>query len=225
MILTVNNSAPHPAPTGGGSYEIFTPVILGGQVSDFDGDLVSYEWWESSSLIFSGQIQTIVGGTPVDLPEYVLCNLGLGDHTLTLCVSDGINPIACKDIAVKIKDTNAPTLAPLPNKSILWPPNHKMVGIVVQANASDNSGGPVTLSAAASSNEPEDGLGDGDVSPDWTTPVIDQQNGVIYLQLRAERSGSGNGRVYTVVIVATDASGNSSQASVEIVVPHDQRKK
>ena len=75
------------------------------------------------------------------------------------------------------------------------------------------------------SNEPQEGLGDGDTAPDWTEPVIDQANGVISLQLRAERSGSGDGRVYTIAITATDNSGNSSTAPVEIIVPHDKGKK
>ncbi|MBS3905522.1 MAG: hypothetical protein KGZ49_00675, partial [Syntrophaceae bacterium] len=74
-------------------------------------------------------------------------------------------------------------------------------------------------------NEPQDGLGDGDTSPDWTEPVIDQINGIITLKLRSERSGRGNGRIYTITITAGDASGNRSQANVEIKVPHDQRKK
>ena len=74
-------------------------------------------------------------------------------------------------------------------------------------------------------SEPQNGLGDGDTSPDWTEPVIDQISGIITLQLRAERSGTGNGRIYTITITGTDASGNSSQANVEIKVPHDKGKK
>jgi hypothetical protein len=122
-------------------------------------------------------------------------------------------------------DTIPPTLAPLPDKTILWPPNHKMVNVSIAANASDDSGGPITLAATVSSNEPENGLGDGDTAPDWTKPFIDQTNGIITLKLRAERSGSGNGRVYTIMITATDESGNTSQATVDISVPHDQSKK
>ena len=99
-----------------------------------------------------------------------------------------------------------------------------MVDIFIEANANDNSGS-VTLSATVSSNEPEDGLGDGDMSPDWSVPVIDQENGTISLQLLSERLGSGDGRVYTITITATDDSNNSSQASVEIIVPHDKGKK
>lgn len=45
------------------------------------------------------------------------------------------------------------------------------------------------------------------------------------LQLRAERSGSGDGREYTIRIMATDFSSNSSLANVKIIVPHDQGKK
>jgi hypothetical protein len=225
MILTINNSAPHPAPTGGGVYSYGSPITLGGQVSDFDGEMVDYEWREGGALLFSGQVQTIYQGTPVDLPVYELSGLGLGDHTVTLCANDSVNAAVCKDISVSIIDTTAPIIAPVPNKTILWPPNHKMADITIVANASDNSGAPVTLVASVSSNEPEDGLGDGDMSPDWTEPVIDQANGIITLQLRAERSGSGNGRVYTIAITATDPSNNSSQASVQIIVPHDKRNK
>ena len=100
-----------------------------------------------------------------------------------------------------------------------------MVDIIIEANAEDDSGLPVTLSATVSSNEPQDGQGDGDQSPDWTEPVIDQENGIITLQLRSERSGSGDGRIYTITITATDQADNSSQAEVEIIVPHDKRKK
>ncbi len=68
-------------------------------------------------------------------------------------------------------------------------------------------------------------LGDGDTFPDWTEPLIDQQSGVISLQVRAERSGKGSGRTYTVRITATDAAGNMSAAEVPIIVPHDKGKK
>jgi hypothetical protein len=81
------------------------------------------------------------------------------------------------------------------------------------------------LAATVSSSEPENGLGDGDTAPDWTEPIIDQTDGIITLQLRAERSGRGNGRVYTVTITATDESGNTTQAGVDIIVPHDQKRK
>lgn len=140
-------------------------------------------------------------------------------------MDDTINDPVSADIIVEIVDTGDPTLAPVASQTILWPPNHKMVDLVFQANAADNSGVPPVLSASIFSNEPDTGLFDGDISPDWTEPVIDQENGIIYLSLRSERSGSGDGRSYTIAITATDDSGNSSTASLDIIVPHDRGKK
>ena len=100
-----------------------------------------------------------------------------------------------------------------------------MVDIVVDTNVSDNSGLPVTLNASITSNEPIDGTGQGDKSPYWTEPVIDQENGIITFQLRAERSGKGNRRVYTITITAADTSNNTTTANIEITAPHDKRNK
>jgi N-acetylneuraminic acid mutarotase len=224
MNLTVGNSAPHAAPTGSGVYPLNTQVILGGQVSDFDGDLLTYEWLEGTSVLYTGTIQSVYGGTPVSLTNLPMINFSLGVHNLALRLSDGINTVTSAPLRIEIIDTQAPILSPTTSTTILWPPNHKMVNVTILANASDNSGGAVYLSAVVSSNEPQDGLGDGDAYPDWTTPVVNQATGAISLQLRAERSGSGNGRVYTVVITGTDQSGNSSSANVKIIVPHDKNK-
>lgn len=224
MLLTVGNSAPNAVATGGGIYNNGDEVSLGGQVSDYDGNSLTYEWWEGSVMHASDSVNTIAGGTPVNLLGYPLYP-ALGDHTYTLKVSDGINDPVTSDIAVSVVDSTAPTLAPVSNKSILWPPNGKMIGIVIEANASDDMGEPVTLSAVVSSNEAVSGLWNRDIGPDWTEPVIDQNAGTITLQLRAERDGSGDGRVYTITITATDDSGNSSQTQVEILVPHDEGKR
>ena len=125
----------------------------------------------------------------------------------------------------EIADNTPPTLNPVADKTILWPANHKLVDVTIRAYAQDDSGRPVILSASVTCNESVNGPGDGNTSPDWTTPVIDQQNGAIKLKLRAERAGTGSGRIYSVLIVATDQAGNSSLATVEVVVPHDKEKK
>ncbi len=148
----------------------------------------------------------------------------LGVYVLQLRVSDGIDA-GYDNVAVTVLDNVPPTLSPVANLTTLWPPDHRMVDIIIWANASDNTGQPVTLSAMVKSNEPQDGLGDGDTSPDWTEPLIDQNNGIITLKLRAERSGKGKGRIYTITITAIDKSGNSSQGNVEIRVPHSRGKK
>ncbi len=222
MDLTIDNSAPIAAPGGAGIYGINTPVTLPGDVSDFDGDTLDYVWTDGTNVLCSGNIQTITGGTSVLLPDCVISNLSLGTHTISLQVFDGANLPVTKSVTVQIIDDMAPTLKPKANIYILWPPNHRMVDIAIAANATDNSGCPVTLNATVTSNEPENGLGSGDTGPDWTQPVIDQDTGMIYMQLRAERSGRGKGRIYTVIITATDCSGNISTAKAKIRVPHDK---
>jgi hypothetical protein len=65
--------------------------------------------------------------------------------------------------------------------------------------------------------------------PNYDSTVVDgkttgdiqvDQSGNVYL--RAERSGTGSGRVYTITYTATDASGNSTTASATVTVPHNQ---
>ena len=41
------------------------------------------------------------------------------------------------------------------------------------------------------------------------------------VQLRAERDGSGDGRVYTITFRVTDINGNSTTVTAEVIVPHD----
>ena len=68
---------------------------------------------------------------------------------------------------------------------------------------------------AAHLNEPIDAAGDGNTAPD------SQITGNLTLNVRAERAGTGNGRVYTLVVTCTDASGNAMQKTVFVRVPHD----
>ena len=65
-------------------------------------------------------------------------------------------------------------------------------------------------------DEPTNGLGDGDACPDA------QGVGTSIAQLRAERSGNGNGRVYTIFFTTTDGRGGSCGGSVKVCVPHSQ---
>ena len=116
-------------------------------------------------------------------------------------------------------DTTAPVIGKLVARpGSLWPPNHKMVPVSVEVAASDDSGiAPVCRLTAVSSNEPVLGTGDGRTSPDW------QITGALTVNLRAERSGNGDGRVYTLAIECQDRAGNTATGHVAVGVPHDQR--
>ncbi len=101
------------------------------------------------------------------------------------------------------------------NKAVLWPPNHKMVDVTVNYTVTDNCGVD-TCVLAVGSNEAENGTGDGDTSPDWI--VIDAH----HVQLRAERSGGGSGRIYTITITCTDSANNSTVRTTTVSVPHNR---
>lgn len=102
------------------------------------------------------------------------------------------------------------------NPKLLWPPNHKFHTVTLSGK--DGYGKPfkVTITRVLQ-DEPVDGLGDGHTAPDarW---VGDYRNQV---QLRAERSGRGDGRVYCITFTAKDSKGQTCTGTVEVGVPHD----
>ena len=100
------------------------------------------------------------------------------------------------------------------DKPALWPPNHKMVDVTVSYAVTDNCG-PVNSALSISSNEPVNGKGDGNTATDWE--VIDAH----HVRLRAERSGQGDGRVYTITIMASDSSGNTSSQILTVSGAHN----
>lgn len=108
-------------------------------------------------------------------------------------------------------DTAPPSLDVSLSPAVLWPPNHKMAPITAIITAADDSDPqPRVQLLSVVSNEADDGdirgveLGTDDRS----------------FAVRAERSGRGEGRIYTVTYSATDASGNTTVAQSRIVVPH-----
>jgi hypothetical protein len=98
----------------------------------------------------------------------------------------------------------------------LWPPNHTLRPITL-SGATDADGDPVTYTVTGvTQDEPTNGLGDGDVAPD---AVLGSGPN---LQVRAERSGLGDGRVYRIAVTVTDPRGGSCTAVALVGVPHDQ---
>ncbi len=100
----------------------------------------------------------------------------------------------------------------------LWPANHKYVEVQVSVDLVEDNFDPnplVTL-VSVTSNEPDDGLGDGDTPVDIV--IVDDFS----FKLRAERSGTGEGRIYTITYQVTDACGNSTEATATVTVPHDK---
>lgn len=117
----------------------------------------------------------------------------------------------------------------------LWPPNHKMVDEPVTATDADGSG-PVTITVTPVVTDAAGGDGGAQHDPDFH-PSTEGGDSVVGsgdgsatagLQLRAERSGKGDGRTYTVSWTAqfddkTCSSSDAGQSPFVITVPHDMR--
>ena len=98
----------------------------------------------------------------------------------------------------------------------LWPVNHKYVKVTATVVVSDHfDPNPTVTLVSVTSNEPDDGLGDGDTPDDIV--IVDD----FTFKLRAERAGGEEDRIYTITYLVTDACGNSTEASVTVTVPHD----
>ncbi|MGG1639018.1 alginate lyase family protein [Paenibacillus sp. NRS-1760] len=119
-------------------------------------------------------------------------------------------------------DKTAPTVELNLSEKVLWPPNHRMVPITPEIFVKDLLSNVNVVLQSITSNEPDDGLGDGDTANDiqeaeWNTYDLE-------FLLRAERSGLGAGRTYTVTYLATDEAGNQASTSVDVWVPHSSEK-
>ena len=99
----------------------------------------------------------------------------------------------------------------------LWPPNHKLHTVTL-SGATDPDGDTTTLTiTGVTQDEALNGTGDGDTAPDGAA-VAGRSDQV---QLRAERSGSGDGRVYRIAFTVSDGKLTCS-GTVFVGVPHDQ---
>ena len=152
-----------------------------------------------------------IGATVITSPH----TFPVGTTWVTATATNTAGTASCT-FSVTVNDTEAPVIHDLsasPNN--LWPPNHKMNNVAVNYTATDNCPGPVSCSLWVTSNEPANGNGDGNTAPDWV--VTDDH----HVQLRAERAGNGNGRLYTITTTCHDQHGNTSHSTTTVTVQHD----
>jgi hypothetical protein len=151
--------------------------------------------------------------TPVDIPTLIggskTAYVGFTGGTGALTSTQDIQTWTFSNPPVVVSGISV-------DKPVLWPPNHTMQPVTVNYSASGCGSQVCTLSV--SSNEPVNGIGDGNTSPDWV--VVDPHD----VQLRAESSGKGRGRIYTITIQCTDVAGDVASSTATVTVPHDQSK-
>lgn len=105
---------------------------------------------------------------------------------------------------------------------IFWPPNHKLRTVTIYAQNDDGDDCNVTITAVQQ-DEPVDGIGDGNTSPDAAN--CDNSGKASKVDLRGERSGVGTGRYYTITYTMEDPNAPASGPKTDtatLLVPHDQ---
>jgi hypothetical protein len=184
-------------------------MLDGSKSSDPDGDALSFVWKDEAG--------NVVGTTAV-----VQVTPAMGTHTFTLAVTDAGGLSSTATTHVTVRDKTAPSLTVTLSPNALWPPNHRLVQISATVDASDSCDpNPAVALVSITSNEPDDGLGDGDQPNDIQAVgggSIPFGTNVRSFLLRAERSGMDTGRIYIVTYMVQDASGNQSFATAQVTV-------
>jgi len=184
-------------------------------VQDLDGDGLYVLWGINGDYTRTNFIAS--GGTTNPITLSLTNRFPAGTNEVSVGVTDdGENIVMCSS-TVLVQDTTPPSIQSIvvtPN--LLWPPNHKLRPVRVVVRATDVCGPVHWRITDVTSNEPEDGLGDGNTSSDWLIC------GPTKALLRAERSGQGTGRVYTLNVEVSDMSHNITNRMVQVVVPHDR---
>ncbi len=148
-------------------------------------------------------------------------SLSVGNHTVTVTTTGACGTET--QTATLTVGGGTPTINLITNSVTMWPPNHQYqtfnVSDFVSSATAGCGGGDITSSVViqkVSSDEPEDNASGGDgntmndivIAPNCKT-----------VQLRRERDGGLNGRVYTITFKVTDSFGNSTTATVKVNVP------
>src|SRR6218665_909460 len=151
-----------------------------------------------------------------------------GNASVSCSARDASGNTASCDFSVQVGGSDAST-PPTPGADLgheLWSPNHKYESLTLSdcaAPAKDACGGSLPLEQYGrilriTSDEVEDANGNGDGRTCNDMVIVNSTS----MQLRSEREGTGDGRVYTVTYVVTQPSGASSQGTCRVHVPHDQ---
>ena len=182
-----------------------TTASISVQVSDSKGHPLVIQWIVNNEVKQTDQIpaaQPTSAGHSTYMAIYPD-----GTTSVTVVVNDGESAPVSQSTSVTVRDTTPPAITSISvNPSALSPPNHKMVPVAISLTATDICDpNPKSKIISVTSNEPGGGQY--------------QITGDLRLNLQSDRNGGGNGRVYTIVVRATDASANATTKNVVVTVP------
>jgi hypothetical protein len=246
-----SNSPPQVTCPADTTVECGTEMTYTAQVFQAQGAELTVVWSVNSAPMQTNDVPA--QNPPTNVMVSFDATLPLGTNLITVTATAnttnsaaGTNNSATCSAMITVVDTNPPVIVSASaTPSTIWPPNHKLVPVSIDAVVMDACDSTTWQITSVSSNEGNEGNGNqgngkgngngndegngkgngqgngkghhkkGDNEVDW---VI---TGPHTVKLRAEK-----GNVYSITIQATDASGNvSSDFVVQVTVPHDQGKK
>jgi hypothetical protein len=218
VIVEINNLNHFPTADAGPNRvvpegEICT--LSGLASSDPDNDQLLYTWQQINGPEVN--LDDPYCATPWFVTPWV--DTGGADLVFALTVDDQYGGADTKSVLINVDNIGDPPscIDAQPSIAELWPPNHKMISIGIE-NIGTGGLPTTTVITGVSQDEPSNGLGDGDTACDAV--FSDDASKVM---LRAERAGSGNGRVYHVTFTATNEQG-SCAGVVQVGVPLSKKK-
>jgi len=148
-------------------------------------------------------------------------SLSPGNHTVTVTTTGTCG--TATQTAILAVNNGTPVITLSTTSATMWPPNHQYQTFNVTdfvASASSSCDASVDINDVViqkvSSDEPEDNLSGGDGTTVNDIVIAPNCKSV---QLRRERDGLLNGRVYTITFKVSDSFGNSTTATVKVSVP------
>lgn len=150
--------------------------------------------------------------------------VGVGVTTATLTCTDASGATSSCTATITVTDATPPAVTTAGGAISLWPPSHAYHAFALSdciTSIVDNCGGPLDVATAAhivriESDEGESATGTGNTCEDAviTSPTT--------ANLRAERAGGGDGRVYTIHFEAVDAAGGATPGTCRVQVTKSQ---
>jgi VCBS repeat-containing protein len=143
-----------------------------------------------------------------------------GTDSFTYHAFDGTLYSNTVTVTITVNDTVAPVLTSSVAISLISSTNSNLVNVGLTASATDNSGDPVLIQVGIFGDED-------DQTPTFHNTVFSpdaKDIAPVTLRLRGERVEDDDGRVYLIVITATDSSGNISRNYHTVVVPKSNKQ-
>ncbi|HLB88315.1 MAG TPA: hypothetical protein VJK29_11745 [Terriglobales bacterium] len=172
--------------------------------------------WNNANVTVSFQCSDSLSGLAVVSPPAptILSSEGANESVSGTCQDLAGNSASATLGGINI-DKTPPTVACSASPNILWPPDNNSVPVSVSVTVSDSLSGSAGFDlVSVTSNEPDSGQ----VDIQGFAPGTTSTTGL----LRAQRLGSGTGRIYAFTYSGADRAGNAASCTTIVSVPHDQ---